>query len=274
MVPVTVNIYYANTSLEGVLEESTRDFPLPGIGIKLEREHSAEMQADSTHEIVRIVLDPGHLASLLGIGKVEYGSVDQVGGKPGELTKRFSFDILSVCLDIFQIIIRPIIRSLSEIAKVTAVIIQARLGFDSAASWTFSITTIENLYSFPEIPLKNVIDPDTARKTVSDWTKRSNEIKKIPMKAVRASRKIIAFFQSGVHRGFCRPSFQEQSWYWQIYNTQTKIVWINTSSETGLERCAWKPALRALSRSWDRLKAVRAKAGVSFPLSAGRFRTA
>lgn len=244
---VPVNIYYANTSLEGVLEESRRDFPLPGIGIKLEREHSAEMQADSTHEIVRIVLDPEQLASLLGIGKVEYrSSVDQVEGKPGELVtedlfkwirrllkrltedfikdfihiryrkgmqgirlditssndaelkcifrliysddnKRFSFDILSVCLDIFQIIIRPIIRSLSETAKVTAVIIQARLGFDNAASWTFSITTTENLYSFPEIPLKNVIDPDTARKTVSDWTKRSNEIKKIPMKAVRAS---------------------------------------------------------------------------------------
>lgn len=56
---VLVNIYYANTSLEGVLQESRRDFPLPGIAIKLEQEHSVEMQADSTHEIVRIVLDPG-----------------------------------------------------------------------------------------------------------------------------------------------------------------------------------------------------------------------
>ncbi|ODT77114.1 MAG: hypothetical protein ABS69_08910 [Nitrosomonadales bacterium SCN 54-20] len=42
---------------------------------------------------------------------------------------------------------------------------------DNPASWLFSIETAENLYSFPEISLENVIDPDTARKTVSDWTR-------------------------------------------------------------------------------------------------------
>jgi hypothetical protein len=246
---IPINIYYANTSLERVLEESRQDFPLPGIAINLEREHSAEMQAASAHEIVRIVLDPGQVALLLGMEEVGFpGGVAEVGGKSGELvtgdlyewirrllkrlaedfikdfvhiryrkgiqgirlditsskdaelkcilrliysddSKRFCFDILSACLDIFQIIIRPIIRSLAETAKVRAVIIQGRLGFDSAGSWAFSITTTENLYSFPEIPLKNVIDPETARKTVSDWTKRSNETKKTPMKAVRTSPK-------------------------------------------------------------------------------------
>jgi hypothetical protein len=100
--------------------------------------------------------------------------------------KRFSYDRLSACLDIFPIIIRPIIRSLAETAKVRAVTIQGRLGFDSAASWLFSIETTENLYSFPGIPLENVMDPDTARKTVGDWTRRSNEIKKTALRTMRA----------------------------------------------------------------------------------------
>lgn len=78
--------------------------------------------------------------------------------------------------------IRPIIRSFAETAKVKPVTIQTCLGFDNPASWLFSIETAENLYSFPEISLENVIDPDTARKTVSDWTRRSNEIKKTPLK--------------------------------------------------------------------------------------------
>jgi hypothetical protein len=238
-----VNIYYDNTSVEHLLEKFRQDFPIGGIPIKLERA-SAETQAASNHEVVRIVLDPEQLALLLGI-KVGYGSgAADVGRKPGQLitedlyewirrflkrfaedfikdfnhvrygqsvrgirlditsssaaelgcqfhivysddNKRFHSDRLSVCLDVFQIILRPIIRSLSETAKVRAVIIQGRLGSDSATGWLFSIETAENLYRFPEIPLQNVTDPNTARKTVSDWTRRSNEIKKTPLRIVR-----------------------------------------------------------------------------------------
>jgi hypothetical protein len=92
--------------------------------------------------------------------------------------KRFSFDRLSACLDIFQLIIRPIIGLLSENAKVGTVTIQGRLGFDSAATWVFKVETANHLYRFPEISLEGVNDADTARKVVSDWTKRSSEIKK------------------------------------------------------------------------------------------------
>lgn len=251
---VPANIYYDNTSLECLLEKSRQDFPIAGVAIKLERD-SSETQADSAHEVIRIVFDPEQLASLLGIAKVGCGSgIAEVEGKPGELivegkpgelitedsyewtrrflkrlaedfikdplrvrygkgicgihlaitssndaelkcgfhlvysddNKRFSYDRLSACLDIFPIIIRPIIRSFAEAEKVRAVTIQGRLGFDNQASWLFSIETGENLYSFPEISLENVIDPDTARKTVSDWTRRSNEIKKTPLRTMRA----------------------------------------------------------------------------------------
>ncbi|PTQ79399.1 hypothetical protein C8R21_1288 [Nitrosospira multiformis] len=241
----SANIYYDNTSLERLLEKSRQDFPIAGVAIKLERD-SSETRADSAHEVIRIVLDPQQLASLLGIAKVGCASgIAEVERKPAELitedlyewirrflkrlaedfikdplrvrygkgirgihlaitsgndtelkcgfhlvysdnNKRFSYDRLSACLDIFPIIIRPIIRSLAETAKVRAVTIQGCPGFDNPASWLFSIETGENLYSFPEIFLENVIDSDTARKTVSDWTRRSNEIKKTPLRTMRA----------------------------------------------------------------------------------------
>ena len=239
------NIYYDNTSLERLLEKSRQDFPIAGVAIKLERD-SSETQADSAHEVIRIVLDREQLASLLGIAKVgRANGISEVERKFGELitedlyewirrflkrlvedfirdplhvryregiqgirlditssndaelkcgfhlvysdnNKRFSYDRLAACLDIFPAIIRPIIRSLAETAKVKAVTIQGCLGFDNRASWLFSIETAENLYSFPEVSLENVIDPDTARKTVSDWTRRSNEIKKTPLRTMRA----------------------------------------------------------------------------------------
>lgn len=242
---IPVNIYYENISLERLLEESKRDFPFAGIAINLEREHSAEMQANSAHEFVRIVLDPELLASLLQIAKVGFtGGVRATGGESGEQMtedlygwvrrflkrlvedlrrdlnhvryqegirglrldiassddaelkcvfhifysddhKRFSFDRLSACLDIFQLIIRPIIGTLSETAKVRAVTIRGRLGFDSAATWGFKIETADHLYSFPEISLEGVNDPATALKVVSDWTKRSSEMRKTPLEIRR-----------------------------------------------------------------------------------------
>lgn len=239
---IPINIYYHNTSLERLLEKSRQDFPIAGIPIELEQEHSVETQS-TTHEIVRIVLDPKLVDSLLGIVKVGFsgGVAWEAEGKPGEQAtediygwirrflkrlaedfmkdfihvryrkgiqgirldiassndtalkcvfhivysddnKRFSFDSLSACLNIFQLIIRPIIRALSVTAKVRAVIIQGRLGSDSAASWAFSVETSENLYSFPEISLEGVIDSEAARKTIRDWTKRSKEIKKTPVR--------------------------------------------------------------------------------------------
>jgi hypothetical protein len=240
---IPVNIYYENTSLERLLEESEQDFPVAGIAINSEREHSAETQAGSAHEIVRIVLDPELLGPLLGIAKAGFagGVARETGGKLGEQItedlygwikrflkrlvedfrsdftharyqkgilgprlditssndaelkcvfhivysgdhKRFSFDRLSACLDIFQLIIRPIIGALSETAKVRTVIIHGRLSFDSAATWVFKVETADHLYSFPEISLEGVIDSDTARKIVSNWTKRSNEIKKTSLR--------------------------------------------------------------------------------------------
>src|SRR5688500_5468695 len=92
--------------------------------------------------------------------------------------KRFSFDRLSGCLDIFQLIIRPIIGVLSENEKVRAVTIQGRLGFDSAATWAFKVEIADHLYRFPEISLEGVNDADTALRVVSDWTRRSSEIRK------------------------------------------------------------------------------------------------
>jgi hypothetical protein len=239
---IPVNIYYENTSLEHLLEKARRDFPIAGIAIKLEQEHSAEMQAGSAHEIVRIVLDLEQLASLLGIVEVGFaGGVAEVERKPGEPitedlygwirrflkrlfedfrkdftharyqvgirglrldisssndaalkcvfhivcsddNKRFSLDRLSASLDIFQLIIRPIIRALSVTAKVRAVTVQGNLGSDSAANWVFRVETGHNLYSFPEISLDGVIDSETAKKTVRDWTRRSKEIKKTPLR--------------------------------------------------------------------------------------------
>jgi hypothetical protein len=59
------DIYYDNTSLERLLEKSRQDFPIAGVAIKLARD-SSETQAESAHEIIRIVLDPQQFASLLG----------------------------------------------------------------------------------------------------------------------------------------------------------------------------------------------------------------
>ena len=47
---IPINVYYHNTLLERLLEKSRQDFPIAGIAIKLEQEHSAEMQAGA-HEM-------------------------------------------------------------------------------------------------------------------------------------------------------------------------------------------------------------------------------